>query len=338
MNKTNLIFATSNDDKNTPRKQPMLKKQKRKKKNSLATGTKKNMTSIVNSNLVVNISNTNLLAMDLNMNDVYQHNNVNANVDNNNKKKNKKNTTSSITKKRKNGNSNSKKNNNNNNKKKKTTKSSSVKMKNMKNNNINNNNVNNNNTKKRKVVGDNNNKTKKQVGRKKIGKQVPRKSLKRTKKQGDKAKLIQLEKSSREGYLNYLMMGNNGGGNNVDVFTLRNKLSPSISPQMPITKTISLSPPMMHGQAPSFYSGYRHQSVGETMGVEGTGTLFLPIENSDAEQVYRTPTPGLTDFTIKSSTPIRGVDSWDNVGKLFDKKRMPTPSSMLQQDGISFGV
>ena len=46
-----------------------------------------------------------------------------------------------------------------------------------------------------------------------------------------------------------------------------------------------------------FYSGYRHQSVGETMGVEGTGTLFLPIENSDAEQVYRTPTPGLTDFT-----------------------------------------
>ena len=93
---------------------------------------------------------------------------------------------------------------------------------------------------------------------------------------------------------------------------------------------------MMHGQAPSFYSGYRHQSVGETMGVEGT--LFLPIENSDAEQVYRTPTPGLTDFTIKSSTPIRGVDSWDNVGKLFDKKRMPTPSSMLQQDGVSFVV
>ena len=66
------------------------------------------------------------------------------------------------------------------------------------------------------------------------------------------------------------------------------------------------------------------------------GLLKVLVENSDAEQVYRTPTPGLTDFTIKSSTPIRGVDSWDNVGKLFDKKRksekrMATPSS---KDGL----
>ena len=49
------------------------------------------------------------------------------------------------------------------------------------------------------------------------------------------------------------------------------------------------------------------------------------VENSDAEQNYL-------------YTNICGVDSWDNVGKLFDKKRMPTPSSMLQQDGISFVV
>jgi hypothetical protein len=100
----------------------------------------------------------------------------------------------------------------------------------------------------------------------------------------------------------------------------RNKLSPSISPQMPIAKTISLSPPMI-SESLSLFPDY--QTVGETMGVD-SGTVFLPIENGG--EVYRTPTPGLTDFSIKSSTPIRGVDSWDNVGILFnDQKRIMTP-------------
>ena len=100
----------------------------------------------------------------------------------------------------------------------------------------------------------------------------------------------------------------------------RNKLSPSISPQMPIAKTISLSPPMIN-ESLSLFSDY--QTVEETMDVDN-GTVFLPIENGG--EVYRTPTPGLTDFSIKSSTPIRGVDSWDNVGILFnDQKRIMTP-------------
>ena len=94
----------------------------------------------------------------------------------------------------------------------------------------------------------------------------------------------------------------------------RGKSLLSISPQMPASKTISLSPPMIN-ESPLFND---FQYVGETMGVEN-GTIFLPIENGS--ELYRTPTPGLTDFSIKSSTPIRGVDSWDNVGKLFNEQK-----------------
>lgn len=97
--------------------------------------------------------------------------------------------------------------------------------------------------------------------------------------------------------------------------TKRGKSLLSISPQMPASKTISLSPPMIN-ESPLFND---FQYVGETMGVEN-GTIFLPIENGS--ELYRTPTPGLTDFSIKSSTPIRGVDSWDNVGKLFNDQKM----------------
>ena len=96
--------------------------------------------------------------------------------------------------------------------------------------------------------------------------------------------------------------------------TRRGKSLLSISPQMPASKTISLSPPMIN-ESPLFND---FQYVGETMGVEN-GTIFLPIENGS--ELYRTRTPGLTDFSIKSSTPIRGVDSWDNVGKLFNEQK-----------------
>ena len=55
--------------------------------------------------------------------------------------------------------------------------------------------------------------------------------------------------------------------------TRRGKSLLSISPQMPASKTISLSPPMIN-ESPLFND---FQYVGETMGVEN-GTIFLPIE------------------------------------------------------------
>ena len=82
---------------------------------------------------------------------------------------------------------------------------------------------------------------------------------------------------------------------------------------MPASKTISLSP--MINESPLFND---FQYVGDNGCREWHH--FLPIENGS--ELYRTPTPGLTDFSMKSSTPIRGVDSWDNVGKLFNDQKM----------------